>query len=552
MDESLFHEMSMRGQIAEAHQEAARQQLLRRAQPPRESRHASVVVRQLARRIRIRQLKRLIERMALAMTSDMLLGRSPRKNETAVASPRRTASALPVPAQKPGAARTRLLLEGPIVSTLLRLAVPNAVVNLVLIGVTASVDAHFVGRLGPNALAGLSLVFPLLMLMQQMANASMGGAIASAIARAIGSGRGQDASALVVHALLIACGMAAFFTSALLITGPTIYAVMGGSGATLAAAVEYSNAIFAGAGAYWLLSALTSVVRGTGQPTVLAVTYLAAEALHVVLVPMLVFGVGPIPALGITGAGLATVTSFTVSTAALAWYIASGRTVLSLSVRSLRLERRFFTEILRVGAPMSVEPILRNLTLATLSAFVATLGPIALAGFGVAMRLEYILYPLTAGLGMGALALVGTNVGAGQFARAARIAWTAAAFAGSAAAAIGSVAFAWPNTWSAFFSADPAVHLTAASYLCIAGLTYPFLGLGLTLSSALQGAGQPIWPLLANAGRVLVVTAGGWLAIHVTNTGLPGLGVVAACGLIVYGTTLALAFHAGAWKKTRS
>jgi Na+-driven multidrug efflux pump len=181
------------------------------------------------------------------------------------------------------------------VSTLLRLAVPNAVVNLVLIAVTASVDAHFVGRLGPSALAGLSLVFPLLMLMQQMANASMGGAIASAVARAVGSGRREDASALVAHALLIAGGMAAIFTSVFLLGGPTIYALMGGSGATLAAAVEYSNAIFAGAGAYWLLSALTSVVRGAGQPAVLAVTYLAAEALHVVLVPTLVFGVGPIP-----------------------------------------------------------------------------------------------------------------------------------------------------------------------------------------------------------------------------------------------------------------
>src|SRR5437016_12913920 len=95
---------------------------------------------------------------------------------------------------KPGSARTRLLLEGPIVSTLLRLAAPNVIVNVVLIAVTASIDAHFVGRLGPSALAGLSLVFPLMMLMQQMANSSMGGAIASAIARALGSGRRDDAA----------------------------------------------------------------------------------------------------------------------------------------------------------------------------------------------------------------------------------------------------------------------------------------------------------------------------------------------------------------------
>ena len=91
------------------------------------------------------------------------------------------AATTPSPA-KPAAARTRLLLEGPIVATLLRLAAPNVVVNVVLIAVTATVDAHFVGRMGPQALAGLSLVFPLIMLMQQMANSSMGGAIASAVA----------------------------------------------------------------------------------------------------------------------------------------------------------------------------------------------------------------------------------------------------------------------------------------------------------------------------------------------------------------------------------
>src|SRR6516165_4645309 len=93
---------------------------------------------------------------------------------------------------KQPAARTRLLLEGPIVSTLLRLAAPNLVVNVVLIAVTATVDAHFVGQMGPGALAGISLVFPMIMLMQQMANSSMGGAIASAVARAIGAGRHAD------------------------------------------------------------------------------------------------------------------------------------------------------------------------------------------------------------------------------------------------------------------------------------------------------------------------------------------------------------------------
>src|SRR4051794_15940359 len=196
-------------------------------------------------------------------------------------------SVLAKSAQNPGAARTRLLLEGPIVSTLLRLGAPNVVVNVVLIAVTATVDAHFIGQVSPGALAGLSLVFPLLMLMQQMANSSMGGAIASAVARAIGAGRHTDASALVVHGVVVAAIMAAIFAAVLLIGGPAIYRLMGGDGETLAAALEYSNAIFAGALVYWLLSTLTSVIRGAGQAAVLAVTYIAAEILHIVLVPVL-------------------------------------------------------------------------------------------------------------------------------------------------------------------------------------------------------------------------------------------------------------------------
>jgi Na+-driven multidrug efflux pump len=246
-----------------------------------------------------------------------------------------------MPAPTPGASRTRLLLEGPIVSTLLRLAAPNIVVNVILIAVTATVDAHFVGQLGPGALAGISLVFPLIMLMQQMANSSMGGAIASAVARAIGAGRDADASALVVHGLVVAAGMAVIFTSVLLIAGPAIYALMGGgAGEIRAAALEYSNAIFAGALAYWLLSTLTSVVRGAGQAAVLAVVYIAAEALHIILVPLLMFGIGPLPPLGITGAGVATVISFAASSAVLAWYIASGRTGIRVSLRGVQLSRR--------------------------------------------------------------------------------------------------------------------------------------------------------------------------------------------------------------------
>ena len=483
------------------------------------------------------------------MTPGAVLETPPTPATTPVVGARGTGPAPVAPINARAAARRRLLLEGPIVSTLLRLAAPNVVVNVVVIAVTASVDAYFVGQLGSSALAGLSLVFPLMMLMQQMANGSTGSAVASAVERAIGAGRRDDASALVVHALVIAASMAAVFTSILVVAGPGVYALMGGSGPTLEAAVEYSNVIFSGALVYWVLGALTSVLRGAGQPTMLAFLYLGAEIVHVLLASILVFGLGPVPAMGITGAGVATVLSLILSTVVLAWYVVTGRATVTLSRRSLRLERRLFVEILRVGIPASLQPLLNNLTLATLTGFVGTLGPTVLAGFGAAVRLEYLQVPLTFGVGAALLAMVGTNVGAGRWARAARITWTGAALAASVTGAIGVLAVTWPAGWVGLFSATPAVHQAAASYLCIVALAYPFLELGYTLSSAFQGAGRPLWPLVANVSRAVVVAGGGAVVIHATDTGLGGLAIVAAAGLLVYGSTVAVAFRAGAWRR---
>jgi len=447
------------------------------------------------------------------------------------------------PAPTPAAAaRTRLLLEGPIVPTLLRLSVPNLVVNVVLITVTTSVDAHFIGRLGSDALAGLALVFPLLMLMQQMANFSMGGAMASAVARAIGAGRREDAAALAVHGLIIAVVVAGVFSAVFLTAGPAIYRALGGRGAILLAALEYSNVIFAGAFAYWLLSALTSVVRGTGQVAVLAWVYVAAEILHIGLVPLLMFGWGPVPSLGIAGAGVATVISFTASSLFLLGYLMSGRTAVRLSLRDVALSSRSFRDILRTGAPLSLQPILNNISLALLTSYAGALGAATLAGVGAAVRLEYLMYPVVFGLGATVVAMVGTNIGAGQSVRAFRIAWTAAGLAAAVTAIVAALAIARPQLWIGLFTTAPDVSSEAAEYMVIAALGYAFIGMN-TLTQAFQAMGHTFWPLVAVASRAVVLALGGWLVVRAFGGDVRGLAAVTACGLAVAGLTVALAFH---------
>src|SRR6266550_971351 len=175
---------------------------------------------------------------------------------------------LTVPLAKPDIAeirelspRTRALLQGPIVPTLLLMAWPNV---LVMFAQAASglIETWFVAKLGTNALAGMALVFPGVMLMQMISAGAMGGGISSAIARALGAGKRDQADALVLHAVVISIVLGSAFAVAALLWGRPLYAAMGGQGASLEAAMIYSNIVFGGNILLWVMNGLASVIRG--------------------------------------------------------------------------------------------------------------------------------------------------------------------------------------------------------------------------------------------------------------------------------------------------
>jgi putative MATE family efflux protein len=454
------------------------------------------------------------------------------------------AAAAPAP---PMAARTRRLLEGPVAPTLLGLAAPNVLV-MVLQAVVTTLDAVFVGWLGSAALAGVSLVYPLVMLMQTMSAGGMGGGVASAVARALGAGRRAEAQALAVHAILIGLVMASLFTTGLLLGGPAVYRAMGGTGDALVAALTYSHVMFGGAVVFWLLNTLGSIVRGTGTMALPAAVMSGSAVVYLALAPALVMGWGPFPRLGVAGTATANLSAFGLATLVLAVYLCSPWATVRLSVRGLRFRRKLFWEILRVGAPGSLNTILTNLTVVLMTGLVGPFGTAALAGYGMGARLEYIQIPLVFGMGSALVAMVGTNVGAGQIARAERIAWTGAGFAAGVTASIGVLAAAFPGGWLGLFTTDPQVHAAGATYLLIVGPTYGFFGLGLALYFASQGAGRLAWPLTAGFARLAVAATGGWLGGYGLGWGLPGIFAAMAIALIVFGTTTAAAVRLGAWR----
>jgi putative MATE family efflux protein len=442
-------------------------------------------------------------------------------------------------------ARTLVLLEAPIASTLLRLAVPNVLIMLAQ-AAAGLVETYFIGKLGTDALAGVALVFPVVMLMQMMSAGAMGGGIASSIARALGAGRRADANALALHALVIALGLGVAFTIGMVGGGRWLYQAMGGSGLALETALTYSNWVFAGAVLVWLFNSLAAVLRGTGNMAFPAAVTCVGVVILVPASPALIFGWGPFPALGVAGGAVALVSYYVLGCVAFVAYLWGGRSVLHPSLRAVRFRWPLFRDILRVGAVAALVTVTTNLTIIMGTAFVGEFGSAAIAGYGTGARLEYLLVPLVFGLGAPLVAIVGTSIGAGERERALRAAWIGAAMAFILTEAIGLCAAAFPTAWLSLFDTDPQMLEAGAMYLRTVGPFYGMFGLALSLYFASQGAARLLWPLLGAVARLVVAVLAGWLALRWSGE-LSHVFLAQSVGLVAAGLINWAAVAGGAW-----
>ena len=437
------------------------------------------------------------------------------------------------------------LQNGPILTTLLRLAVPSvlAMVMQVMVGIAETI---YVGRLGTTPLAAMALVFPFLMLTQQLSAGAMGGGVSSAVARALGASNLERANALALHALAIGALLGTVFTAVMLTLGPLFYRLLGGRGAVLDEAVSYSGVLFFGALFVWLSNTLASVLRGTGNMRVPSLGILGASLLQILLGGMLALGAGPVPSLGMPGVAIAFIVANVASVAFFIWYLASGRSRLTLSLRGFALQREMFVDILKVGAVSMLSPLQSVLTVLIFTGFVARLGVEPLAGYSIGQRLEFLLIPISFGIGVASVPMVGMAMGAGNVPRARRVAWTAGAVSAFNLGVIGFAVALFPDLWAAMFTSDEAVLGYAREYLRIAGPSFAFFGLGLTLYFASQGSGKMIGPVLAGTVRLaLVFFAGTWL-VTLPGTSAHFFGLVAA-SMVAYGLAVVAAVRLTRW-----
>ena len=404
------------------------------------------------------------------------------------------------------------------------------------------IEPWLAARQGTLALAGWALVLPFALLLGQMTAGAMGGGVVSAIARALGANKPDEAAALATHALVIACAGAALFAIPLAVFPRGLLGLIGGSD-TAEAAAAYSAWLF-GAGALptWLANTFASILRGGGRHALAARGIIGAWIVY----PPLAWALMEPAGMGLAGAGLAFALAMTGAALVMAMVVMSGGAGFTPSLRT-PLRKVLFHRILAVGLIACVMATIANLATILVTARIASHGAAAVAGYGISARMEFLMIPLAFGVGSALTALVGRAVGAGDWPEARRIAWTGGVLALAVTGAIALPVAIFPAATAAAFTSDPAVRAIATEALSIIAWAMPCLGIGMAFYFAAMGAGRMAFPVVAGLSRIGLAVGGGWVATDLLGFGLAGQFVAVALGITAFGAICAAAVRPGVW-----
>ena len=441
------------------------------------------------------------------------------------------------------------LLDGPILATLLRLAWPN-VIALSAGTCVVIAETSYIGRIGVEPLAAMALVFPFVILTMTMSGGAMGGGVASSIARALGSGDRDRASALASHALLIGLVFGLTFTVGILTFGPALLEVLGGRGTVLGHALAYMQVFFAGATLPWVMNSMAGILRGTGNMKLPSTMILCAAVLQILCGGALGLGIGPIPRLGMRGVASGALIAFSVSIAVMSWYLFSGRARVVPKVAGLRIQWAMFVDILKVGLVSCFSPLQSVLTVSIFTHLLARFGTDILAGYGIGARLEFMLTSLAFAFGIASVPMVGMAMGAGKIARARKVATVAGVVSFVSVGLIASLIAVVPDVWVDIFTDDAGVLAAGRKYLSTAAPMYAFIGLAMSMYFSSQGAAKMLGPVLAQTARLVFIAGGGWWLAAREATARDFF-LLAAASMVLLGVTSAGSVFLTRWGPKR-
>ena len=427
------------------------------------------------------------------------------------------------------------------------LAVPM-VVEMAMESIFAVVDVFFVGRLGSAAVATVGLTESLMIVIYTLAFGLSIGATAT-VSRRIGEKDPDGAGRAAVQVLVLG----AIISGALGLVGavfaPQLMALMGADAGVIATGSGYARVMLGGSATAFLLFVVNAVFRGAGDPAVAMRILIVGNSINMVMDPMLIFGIGPFPEWGVTGAAVATTLGRGIALMMAIWMLARGSGHLALKRRHLAVEPATMWRIARLSGMGTFQVAIGSMSWMGLVRVVSSFGSTAMAGYTIAIRLVIFALMPAFGLGGAAATRVGQSLGARKPERAEQAVWTAAKYDVVFLSAIGLVFLTFTPSIVGIFTADQAVAAIAIDGLRVISLGFPLFAAGMVLEQAFNGAGDtwtPTWLNLLAFWIIQIPLA--WVLAKPLGFEQRGVFISVTVAYSVLAVASAVLFRRGSWK----
>ncbi|MFB6245702.1 MAG: MATE family efflux transporter [Candidatus Nanohaloarchaea archaeon] len=396
------------------------------------------------------------------------------------------------------------LTGGPVKKNLFYLSLPVVMINLLQTAYNLA-DTFWLGQFSQTALEAITFAFPLIFLLVSFGlGISVAGSVL--VAQLEGSGkkdrRNYAASQTLAFAAigsLVLGGLGYFFIG-------EIVGMMGASGATATAATNYLEIVSLGIFAFFGFIVFQSLMRGYGDTLTPMVLMFGTVVLNVVLDPVMIFGWGPFPRMGVTGAAYATIFSRMLALSIGLWMLFTGRRGIQVSLEDMRPDMKFFRKMLAIGVPASIEGGGRATSVNLLVAIVGIFfSGTVVAGYGIGVRIFSMVFLPATAVGRAVESMTGQNIGAGEFDRAARTARAGALYSFLLLEALGVLTFLFAEPIASVFTTEQDVAMAGASFLRIVSLSFGCLGIQRAYTGSFRGAGKTVVAGIISVGALGVV-----------------------------------------------
>jgi putative MATE family efflux protein len=438
--------------------------------------------------------------------------------------------------------------KGPVGRALGLLAIPM-MLEMSMEAVFAVVDIAFVSRLGTDAIAAVGITEALVTVLYAVA-IGLGMGITAMVSRRIGAGNADEAASVTGQAIWIGAILSVFIGIAGVVFAEDMLRLVGASASVIETGAGYTAVLLGGAFSILYLFLLNAAFRGAGDAGIALRSLWVANGINIILDPCFIFGLGPFPEMGVTGAAVATTIGRGVGVLYQLWYLFDGRGRLAFHLRHLKLVPQLTRRMVIISAGGVGQFLIATSSWIIVMRIVAIYGSNAVAAYTIALRmLEFVWLPAW-GLGNAAATLVGQNLGANHPQRAEDSAWHAVKFNFVFMTIVGFTMLAAAPIITGWFSSDPEVLRIGATCLRILGIGFPLYAIGLILTQSLNGAGDTFTPTVINfiCFWVIQIPLAYWLAIHAA-AGPNGvfIAIVAAESLI--SLLSIVVFRRGLWKQ---